>query len=83
MWGPKTVPSIANRKLKIANDNMQRVGFEPTTSGLEDRHSGQLSYRYENAPAGDRTRGLRLGKAAFVPLNYRRKSVDAWSRTRI
>ena len=24
---------------------VQRVGFEPTTSGLEDRHSAELSYR--------------------------------------
>ena len=31
--------SISNRQSQIANSLMQRVGFEPTTSGLEDRHS--------------------------------------------
>ena len=42
-----------------------RVGFEPTTHGLEIRCSVQLSYRGNRADNGSRTHNLHLGKVAL------------------
>lgn len=48
-------------------------GLEPSTHGLEDRCSIHLSYKSKSgAPAGNRTRDLRIKSPLLCLLSYRR-----------
>ena len=48
-------------------------GLEPSTHGLEDRCSIHLSYKSKSgAPAGNRTRDLRIKSPLLCQLSYRR-----------
>ena len=48
-------------------------GLEPSTHGLEDRCSIHLSYKSKSgAPAGNRTRDLRIKSPLLYQLSYRR-----------
>ena len=76
---------FANRKSAIANFSCSgwasnprhpvwKTGTLPSELPLRGS-AGSEARTTIHAPAGDRTRGLRLGRAAFSPLNYRREFV--------